>query len=113
MSWRARRRGWRGWYEPAAVAYHRRGGSGRDARLLGRRLQLLGRSDEVAYHIVKNRFQAILKNESLPQLIARMPLYLGHHLPRLMLLALLRPRVILMLLSSPRVFSSAWSRRNS
>lgn len=52
VDWRARIRGWRCVYEPAAVAWHRRGGAGYRKSLL------------VEYHNFKNRFLLSIKNDT-------------------------------------------------
>ncbi len=56
VAWRARRLGWRAWYEPAARAEHARGWGRRSDR---RRIPLV-----VRRHSYKNRYLMILKNES-------------------------------------------------
>ena len=111
VSWRAQLRGWRGWYSPKAIAFHRRGGSGTDKRILKRRFQILGRSDELAFHIMKNRFLMILKNESVSGMLWRLPLYLAHDLPRVALLLLIRPGVVWRLIRAGDAYKAAWARR--
>jgi len=113
VSWRARRRGWRGLYVPGAVAYHRRGGTGVEVRLLGRKLALLGRPEALAFHMVKNRYLMILKNEAAWELVLRLPLYLGYDLPRFLALAVLRPRVLWRVLGAWRLYRDAWRQRGS
>jgi GT2 family glycosyltransferase len=108
LCWRARRLGWRGWYLPQAVAVHRRSASAGRRRGLGRFYALLARSDDLAYHIAKNRFLMILKNEAAPQLLLRLPLYLVHDLPRLAVLAVLRPRVLWRVLTAWPLYRRAW-----
>jgi GT2 family glycosyltransferase len=54
LAWRARLRGWRAWYDPAAQAYHRR------RFKPGRRL---GMERDIRRIAVKNRYLTILKNE--------------------------------------------------
>ena len=87
LCWRARTRGWRFGYEPAAVARHHRGGTG------GRRLDAL----EAGNH--RNRLLMMVKNDALPSLrrhlggIAytelRSCVHLGATRPRALLLAYL------------------------
>ena len=50
LDWRARWRGWRAWYEPAAGASHRRGGSG------------LHRTAAIERHVVANRISVWVRN---------------------------------------------------
>jgi GT2 family glycosyltransferase len=50
LDWRARWRGWRAWYEPAAGASHRRGGTG------------LHRTAAIERHVVANRISVWVRN---------------------------------------------------
>ena len=61
LDWRARLRGWRCVFEPAAVAYHRRGGAGYRKSLV------------VEYHNYKNRYLTIIKNDSARYLLKNLP----------------------------------------
>ena len=73
----------------------------------------MARDDTLAYHIVKNRFLMILKNEPAWGLVARLPLYLAHDVPRLLALALLRPRVLWRVLTAWPSYRQAWSKRRA
>src|SRR3989442_728251 len=61
IDWRARSRGWRSWYEPAAVATHARSGSGAWG------------SAKLQRHILKNRLLLIVKNDGGLGMLARLP----------------------------------------
>ena len=61
LDWRAQLRGWRSWYEPAALAIHHRGGSGGWF------------STTIQRHIFKNRILMIIKNERGASLAWRLP----------------------------------------
>lgn len=50
LDWRARWRGWRAWYEPAAGARHRRGGTGLDT------------TAAIERHVVANRISVWVRN---------------------------------------------------
>jgi GT2 family glycosyltransferase len=50
LDWRARWRGWRAWYEPAATAVHRRGGTGLHA------------TGAIERHVVANRISIWVRN---------------------------------------------------
>ncbi|MGC1185250.1 MAG: hypothetical protein WBA31_08900, partial [Candidatus Dormiibacterota bacterium] len=50
LDWRARWRGWRSWYEPAAKAVHRRGGTG------------LSATSAIERHVVANRISVWIRN---------------------------------------------------
>jgi GT2 family glycosyltransferase len=65
IGWRARLAGWRAWYAPRAVAYHYRGGTeagGEGSRRLAP--ALLRRPRALRFHILKNRWLTMLKNDA-------------------------------------------------
>jgi GT2 family glycosyltransferase len=61
VDWRMRWLGWMAWYEPSAVAIHRR--SATKAR----------RSPAILRHILKNRLLLVANNDLWPQGLARLP----------------------------------------
>jgi hypothetical protein len=109
---RARRVGLYGWYVPTAIAYHRRGGTRpRDGRLLGRSFQFLGRDEFVQFHILKNRYLYLLKNEPLLGLLARLPLFLVADGAVLVAVLLRRPALFRRLLGIGPLLRRAWAKR--
>jgi len=110
---RARRAGFSGWYEPAALAHHRRGATRvSEARLFGRQVQLLGRDPAVQYHILKNRYLFLLKNEPITGLLLRAPVLALVDGGLLALVALLRPALFRRLLGIGPLLRTAWSKRS-
>ncbi len=99
VDWRARIRGWRCVYEPEAVAWHRRGGTGYRKSFL------------VEYHNFKNRFLLVIKNDS--------PRYYLRNLPGIVLTDLLKtgallvrcPRALLSLVEIARLLPVMLSKR--
>lgn len=75
MDWRAALRGWKCVYEPGALGYHRRGGTGYRKSLL------------VEYHNFKNRYLAIMKNDLFSGL--------GLNLPGILLTEILKAGALL------------------
>lgn len=72
--WRARRRGWRCAYHPAAVAYHYRGGTQSGRREgAARSGEMARRPPEVQAHIVKNRYLAMIKNDTPRSFLVDLP----------------------------------------
>jgi GT2 family glycosyltransferase len=61
LDWRARMRGWKCMLEPAAVGYHRRGGTGYRKSLL------------VETHNHKNRYLMMMKNDSARYVLRNLP----------------------------------------
>jgi GT2 family glycosyltransferase len=65
VAWRAQRKGWRGYYNPKALAYHVRGGSVRQESGFGRSFARQYLSDELQVDLIKNRYLLVMRNESL------------------------------------------------
>jgi GT2 family glycosyltransferase len=101
LAWRARRRGWLAVYRHRAVGYHARGGSATRHPRLRRFAALLGRSPEVRFHIVKNRYLAILRNDELGRYLRDAPFIWGRDVATFLLL----------LRASPGVLGRLWSER--
>lgn len=64
LSWRAKRRGWKTYYIPGAVAYHVRGGSARLRDGEGKANARRYLSDEFHSDLIRNRYLMIAKNET-------------------------------------------------
>ena len=81
VGWRARRLGWRCVYEPRARAYHFRGGT-QAVRPEGhaRRREMTRRPPQIQAHIVKNRYLAMIKNETPGSFLVNLPFILGWEL---------------------------------
>jgi GT2 family glycosyltransferase len=101
LAWRARRLGWRAVYLHRAVGYHARGGSASGGRRLRRLAAMLGRSPDVRFHIAKNRYLTILRNDSRAGYLGNLPFIMGRDFATLLLL----------LVSSPGVLARLWRER--
>jgi len=101
LAWRARRLGWRAVYRHRAVGYHARGGSASGGRRMRRLAAMLGHGPDVRFHIVKNRYLTILRNDTLTGYLGNLPFILGRDIVTLLLL----------LVSSPGVLARLWRER--
>lgn len=110
LAWRARRAGWRALYHHRAVGYHARGATAAD-RPPGRWRALLGRSAEVRFHVVKNRYLTILKNDTPRDYLANLPFILGRDAALLVLLLATSPGVLLRLWRERGIFRRALEAR--
>lgn len=97
LAWRARRLGWRAAYRHGAVAYHARGGSADGSPRLARVAAMLGRRPEVRFHIVKNRWLTMLRNDTASAFLLNLPWIAARDLATLALLALTSPAVLVRL----------------
>jgi GT2 family glycosyltransferase len=111
LAWRAQRAGWRAVYRHRAVGYHARGGSATRAPRLRRRIPLLGRSPEIRFHAVKNRYLAILRNDTVAAYLRDLPFIASRDLATLVLLLLTSPGVLARLWRERAVFRAALERR--
>jgi len=111
LAWRAQRRGWRAAYCHSAVALHARGGSATGAPWKRRLAGMLGRAPEIRYHVAKNRYLTILRNDRLRDYVLHLPFIAARDLATLGLLALTSPSVLLRLWRNRKVFRGALERR--
>jgi GT2 family glycosyltransferase len=111
LAWRARRQGWRAVYRHAAVGYHARGGSATGGRWVRRIAAMLGRGPEIRFHIVKNRYLTILRNDTPGGYIANLPFIWGRDAATLGLLLVTSPGVLVRLWREREIFRRALSHR--
>ncbi len=83
IAWRANLLGWRGFYNPSAVAYHRRGGT---AKTNVPRMGFLKKYDfaclsaELKNSLLKNRYMTILKNDTPGNFIINLPWVIAYEI---------------------------------
>ena len=111
LGWRATRAGWEGRYVPGARGYHFRGSTDPAARGGRRRRRLAVMPDGLAYHVVKNRYLSIIKNDSAAAFLRDLPFILGRDLLLWSYLVLRRPRVGWRVLADRDSRRRAWDRR--
>ena len=112
VGWRASRFGWKGYYCPQAVAYHFRGGWLR-SRHRGRKryFPLRFATPDLQYHMVKNRYLAIMKNDSLKTYLKDLPFIWSRDLILFTYLLLRRPSVLFRLWRGREVFRRTREKR--
>jgi GT2 family glycosyltransferase len=101
LAWRARRAGWRAVYRHRALGYHARGGTSGGDGPPGRFRALWGRSSDVRFHVAKNRYLTILKNDTAWGYLSNLPFILARDAATLGLL----------LATSPGVLGRLWRHR--
>jgi len=95
LSWRANKKGWRGYYISNAVAYHVRGGSFRPDSGLDEPIARKYLSDELHRDLIKNRYLTILKNETIFGLVLHIIPVLMYDLCAWAYVLLFRPKVLM------------------
>ena len=94
ISWRAHRRGWKGYYVPLAVAYHVRGGTVRKERGINKKHARKYISDELYVDLIKNRYLTIIRNEAFISFILFSPFMLAYDLLAWIHILVSRPRLL-------------------
>jgi len=103
LAWRARRAGWKAAYRHRGVGFHARGGTTGDAGPPGRWQALRRRSPDVRFHVAKNRYLTILKNDTVGGYLRNLPFILARDVAT----------VGVLLLTSPGVLGRLWRARGS
>ena len=111
LAWRARRLGWRAVFRHRAVGYHARGGSATGPRWARRVASMLGRSPELRFHIVKNRYLTLIRNETLGGYVRHLPFIWARDLAMLALAGLTGPGVFVRLWRARGLAARARERR--
>ncbi len=99
LDWRARMRGWRCMFDPAAVAWHRRGGTGYRKSVL------------VETHNYKNRYLMMIKNDSGRNVLRNLPGIIATELLKGGALLIRCPRALLGLLDVVRLTPAMVAKR--
>ena len=94
IAWRAQRAGWKGYYIPQAIAYHARGGTVRAAEGIGKRFARHYLDDGLCADLIKNRWLAIIKNETLPGFLSSWPFIVLYDCVMGVYLIFFRPQVV-------------------
>ncbi len=110
VGWRANLMGWRGYYSPQALAYHFRGGTGSHSGET-RSFQISGRSPLLKYHIVKNRYLSMIKNETLSSYLFHFPFIVARDAALFFYLLGSSPSVFRLLIKNRHLFRRAFKRK--
>ena len=114
IAWRANLFGWRGFYDPHALAYHRRGGT---AKAYVPRINLLKKYDlaylspELKVSLVKNRYMTILKNDSLRDFLINLPYIIGYEIKLWTYIIFFKPCLIPRLIKNISCLKTALRKR--
>ncbi|NIL99637.1 MAG: glycosyltransferase [Acidobacteria bacterium] len=107
LAWRANKIGWRAAYRHAAVGYHARGGTAAGPLWRRRLAAMLGHRAEVRFHVAKNRYLTIMRNDSVAGYVANIPFIWARDLGTLALLLVTSPGVLVRLWRSRPLFARA------
>jgi GT2 family glycosyltransferase len=111
LSWRAHNRGWKAYYIPSAIACHARGGSVRNESGQGKALARRYLSNEFHSDLIKNRYRAILKNETFGAFCFHLIPIVLYDLCAWFYVLFFRPKVIKIFFSNAKELSGANEKR--
>jgi GT2 family glycosyltransferase len=114
LNWRAQRFGWRAYYNPKAVAYHRRGSSARmksNIRFLNQ-FYFPYLSQELKFHLIKNRYMTMIKNEDVKNFILNLYWILSYDLALWFYVLVKDPELIFKILINRKYFKIAFNKRS-
>jgi len=114
LSWRANKLGWKAFYEPAAVAYHRRGATAKEKKPALRFflpyhfawLNMRLKSD-----VVKNRYMTIIKNDTFGGVLANIHHIVLYELKIFMYCLIFEPMVIVATFRNIPLIAGAFQKR--
>lgn len=76
ISWRAFLKGWKGYYTPKAIAYHKRGGTNKVLTVKSKyfaKFDFAYLSDQNKMRLIRNRYMTILKNDTILNFLRDLP----------------------------------------
>jgi len=113
VAWRARLAGWRGYYVPEAIGFHVRGGSVRNKAGIGKPYARRYLDDSLHLDLLKNRYMAIIKNESCLGFLLHLPCMFLYDLVLWSYILLFRTHLIKKFFFQLRYLRMAYAKRRS
>ena len=107
LAWRARRQGWRVRYEPRAVGQHARGATVQPGGDVARFTATWKRSADVRFHLLKNRWLMLQRNDTAGERLKNLPWILARDGVMLIIAAVRSPGVLLRLWRERTIFRSS------
>ena len=114
ISWRAKNRGWKGYYTPAALAYHLRGETAKQIRprfAFFQKYNFAYLPRELKLRLIKNRYSTIIKNDNPIYFFLNLPWILLYEMKIWVYLILLEPIVVLRFFKDLAFIKVAWGKR--
>ncbi|MEW6455727.1 MAG: glycosyltransferase family 2 protein [Acidobacteriota bacterium] len=111
LGWRANLFGWKGYYVPEAVAYHFRGGTQKRKTILGNFFRIASREKPIIFHVVKNHYLTLIKNEKLKDFVLYLPFIMGFDILLFLYLLFFSPSIFAMIYKNRKIFKRAIEKR--
>ncbi|MDD4939469.1 MAG: glycosyltransferase [Candidatus Omnitrophica bacterium] len=111
IAWRANRHGWKGYYIPQAIAYHVRGATARGGSGINKPFARRYINDSLHLDLIKNRYLAMIKNESFFGFLTHLPLIALYDAAMWCYVLSFRPGLIKQFISKTGIMKSAFDKR--
>lgn len=111
IAWRAQNFGWKGYYIPGAVAYHVRGASVREGKGIEAKFARRYLNNELHFDLFKNRYLAIIKNETCLSFLLHLPLIIVYDIAVWAYILLFKFSLIRKIFSQGIPLSSSFKKR--
>ncbi|HEX9756678.1 MAG TPA: glycosyltransferase family 2 protein [Nitrospiria bacterium] len=114
LGWRARNRGWKGFYTPHALAYHCRGGTNSPKSKHSwffSRFEFTRRPRSIQVDIVLNRYLTIIKNDRMGNFLRDLPFILFYEILLWGYIFIFRPVLVLDILKKMHLVKRAFMKR--
>jgi GT2 family glycosyltransferase len=111
IAWRAKRFGWKGYYIPSALAYHLRGGTVRQGKGVNNKYGRRYLNNELHTDLIKNRYLAMIKNESALDFLLHLPGILLYDLIIWAYILLFKPQLIKTFLLNLKFLKAGFKKR--
>jgi len=114
LAWRAARRGWKAYYTPLAVAWHKRGGTAKTKTPplgLFKNNNLAYLSDEMTARVMRNRCLTVIKNDNLLDFLLNLPFILLYDIKIWAFISLFSPGAVPYFIKGLGALPIAWRRR--
>lgn len=110
IGWRANLLNFKIVFFPDSIAYHFRGGT-MEKKFITRFSMALGRSSEIKFHLIKNRYLTLIKNFRFKNDWSHIPFIILKDIVWVGMLTLSSPKIIIRFIELPRFFRIAWRKR--
>lgn len=94
IAWRAQNAGWKGYYIPAAIAYHVRGATARGDKGVNKRFARRYLSDDLLLDLIINRYRTIRKNDTFLGFLLHLPFIIIYDILAWGYVILFRPSIL-------------------
>jgi len=114
LNWRAQKCGWKAYYISKAIAYHTRGGSSRKVtrkNIFFNRFYFAHIPQDLKYHVIKNRYMTIIKNEDFKDFFLNLFWILIYDVVLWSFIIIYSPKLIYITLLNIKDFSKAIIKR--